>query len=82
MSDLTWKDAYGDAEGLACALETAARTEAFDGYDADAGNLEAAAAALREQAEEIERLRADLQGAEQRVLREFAEWCDKHKLVR
>ena len=83
MSDITWKDTYGDAEGLAHHLDQQEAVNAKIGHYGTATALSNAATALRGQTERIAeleaenaRLTADLQGAEQRVLREFAEWCE------
>lgn len=56
MSDITWKDQYGDAEGMAESMERCSQDAVHLGvYDA-ASDCTHAATALREQAAEIERL--------------------------
>lgn len=59
MSDITWKDEYGDAEGLACTLDIWGNVLAKQGSYGAATDTRAAATALREQAERIDALEAE-----------------------
>lgn len=59
MSDTTWRDEYGDAEGMACTLDIWSRVFAKQGNYGQATDMNAAATALREQANRIAELEAE-----------------------
>jgi len=60
MSDLTWRDEFGDAEGLADALMEDQKDLIARGFYGAAGRVQSAADALRDQVAEIEKLKADV----------------------
>lgn len=66
MSDTTWRDDYGDAEGLASVLDSELQSEEVrHGHYALGTTLSSAATALREQAARIAELEALLTTPEQ-----------------
>jgi hypothetical protein len=56
MTDTTWRDAYDNPEGMACALEEIEKWLIARSYHPDASTVDAAAACIRDLAERIAEL--------------------------